>query len=92
LGEMFNKLTTLGIKVPDGFAVTSNAYRKFLSENKIEDTLKKLLDSINKETLSNLPNIASQCRQLITEAKLPVAIKKDIIDAQEHIQLLNMVS
>jgi len=81
LGEMFNKLTTLGIKVPDGFAVTSNAYRKFLSENKIEDTLKKLLDSIDKETLSNLPNIASQCRQLITEAKLPVAIKKDIVDA-----------
>ena len=31
LGEMFNKLKPLGIKVPDGFAITASAYRYFFA-------------------------------------------------------------
>ncbi len=64
LGEMFNKLQPLGIKVPDGYAITVSAYKYFLAQNKIEDKLKKLLDTIDSKTLANLPDIAKQCRAL----------------------------
>lgn len=43
LGEMFNKLHPLGIEVPDGFAVTVESYRLFLSYNKLENKLEQLL-------------------------------------------------
>jgi len=35
LGEMFTELSSKGIKVPDGFAVTSDGYWSFLNENKL---------------------------------------------------------
>ena len=33
LGEMLRELTVLGVRVPDGFAVTAAAYRTFIREN-----------------------------------------------------------
>jgi len=81
LGEMFNKLQPLGIKVPDGFAVTASAYKYFLSHNKIEGKLKSLLDTIDEKTLSNLPAIARQCRTLVAEATLPDDLKQAILQS-----------
>ena len=62
LGEMFNKLQPMGIEVPDGFAVTVESYRHFLSHNKLDEKLKQLLDTIDSKSLANLPEIAAQCR------------------------------
>ena len=39
LGEMFNQLAKNGIRVPDGFATTAEAYWYFLDENRLGDTL-----------------------------------------------------
>jgi pyruvate,water dikinase len=81
LGEMFNKLKPLGIEIPDGFAVTVESYRYFLSYNKLTEPLKQLLDSIENKSLSNLPEIAQKCRTLISNALLPDEVKKEIIKA-----------
>jgi pyruvate,water dikinase len=81
LGEMFNKLHPLGIEVPDGFAVTVESYRQFLSHNKLTETLKQLLNTIDSKSLSTLPKIALQCRTLVTNAVLPDEVKKEIIEA-----------
>ena len=43
LGEMFSQLTPKGILVPDGFALTADAYRLFLTENQLQATLEQLL-------------------------------------------------
>ena len=32
LGEMVRNLTSAGVRVPDGFATTADAYRQFISE------------------------------------------------------------
>jgi pyruvate, water dikinase len=79
LGEMFNKLTPLGIEVPDGFAVTVASFRAFLDANQLTEVLKKLLDSIDNKSLSNLPEIALQCRELVSKGKLPPEISREII-------------
>ena len=78
LGEMFNKLHPLGIEVPDGFAVTVESYHHFLTHNKLGDTLKQLLNTIDSKSLSNLPEIAGQCRKLVIDAVLPDEIKNEI--------------
>ena len=81
LGEMFNKLDPLGIEVPDGFAVTVESYRVFLSHNKLTETLKQLLNTIDSKSLSTLPKVALQCRTLVTNAVLPDEVKSEIINA-----------
>lgn len=80
LGEMYNKLTSQGIKVPDGFATTSYAFWTFLDENNLTNKLIELLKNLNRDTYSNLSNIGAQARGLILNGsfseKFIVQIKK----------------
>ncbi len=81
LGEMFSQLTPKGILVPDGFAVTSEAYRLFLEENKLRKPLDDLLGQLDKKNLSNLEEIGSQARSLILKAVLPKSVELSIKEA-----------
>ena len=45
LGEMFQKLKAAGVAVPNGFAITTDAFNEFVSFNKFDDKLKKLLEN-----------------------------------------------
>ena len=41
LGEMYRELTKKGVRIPNGFAITANAYRYFLESAGIKDKIKK---------------------------------------------------
>jgi pyruvate,water dikinase len=82
LGEMLGTLGSLGIKVPDGFAVTASAYRYFLKANKLEEKLTALLGRLEPERLDNLPEIGQACRDLIMAAEMPPDLAESI--KQEH--------
>lgn len=43
LGEVLRELTPLGVRVPDGFAVTADAYRYFLRAAGLEEPISRLL-------------------------------------------------
>lgn len=77
LGEMFNQLSSQGIRVPDGFAISASAYKYFLTTNKLEAPLKRILDSLDKKALSNLSEVGRSCRDLISRATMP----HDLADA-----------
>lgn len=81
LGEMFNKLTPLGIRIPDGFAVTSTAYRHFLKTNQLEKPLEEILGSLDSVTLQNLPDVGKRCRDLLAAAAMPVDLDEAIREA-----------
>ena len=51
LGEMFQKLTSKGVQVPDGFATTSDAYWLFLEEAKLKDKIINELENLDKKDL-----------------------------------------
>src|SRR5690606_16400249 len=78
LGEMFNKLHSFGIEVPDGFAISVESYRNFLSENKLTDRLKEILESIDNKSLSNLSEVGEKCRGLISNGILSDTLKDEI--------------
>ncbi|MFL1895338.1 phosphoenolpyruvate synthase [Aquimarina sp. 2-A2] len=65
LGEMYTKLTSNGIKIPDGFATTADAFWEFLEENNIETSLKSLLTSLDRQDFANLAQIGVMARSLI---------------------------
>jgi len=81
LGEILNKLRSLRIEVPGGFAVTVESTREFLTHNKLTETPKQLLNTIDCKSLSTLPKAALQCRTLVTNAVLPNEVKNEKIKA-----------
>ena len=52
LGEMYQKLTGEGIRVPNGFAVTSDAYRYVLEHNNAWAPLHAALDGLDPEPIN----------------------------------------
>lgn len=79
LGEMYNKLSSKGIHVPDGFATTSFAFKKFLELNKITNALQHVLSSLDQKDYSNLDEVSAQARTLLSDAKMPDEISKEIV-------------
>jgi pyruvate,water dikinase len=71
LGEMFNKLSSAGVEVPDGFATTSDAFRLFINKNHLSTGLSTLLEKLDDVTFSNLNQIGENARSLIMESSLP---------------------
>lgn len=47
LGETYNALSSSGVRVPNGFAVTAEAYRRFLSGNGLERRIAEMLRGLN---------------------------------------------
>ncbi len=47
LGEMFRELTPKGVKIPDGFAVTAEAYRYFIKSSELEDKIQNTQSDMN---------------------------------------------
>ena len=85
LGEMFQKLTSKGINIPDGFATTSQAYWNFLDENNIRHELESILNDLDLQEFSNLHEIGEKCRQAILNAKIPQDIQNNIRKAYEDL-------
>jgi pyruvate,water dikinase len=81
LGEMYNQLNQKGINIPNGFALTAQAYRLFRTHNKIEDALNKLLFSLDTLNYSNLSAIGEAARNLILTGTFPNEIIVAINDA-----------
>lgn len=75
LGEMIQTLTTQGINVPDGFAITADAYRDFLKTNNIESRIQELL----------LQKNGAQIRALILNGTFSPALEKAITEAYQSL-------
>ena len=80
LGEMYNKLTSQGLKVPNGFATTSEAYWNFLDENSLRKPLQITLAQLDTENYYNLNEIGAKARKLILGGKMSSDLARKIID------------
>ena len=78
LGEMYNQFHTIGVSIPNGFALTAEAYRLFRKENNLEQPLKDLLFSLDTKDYSNLAAIGEKARNLILAATIPKEILQEI--------------
>ncbi|GAA4436892.1 phosphoenolpyruvate synthase [Pontibacter saemangeumensis] len=84
LGEMLRNLSADRISVPDGFATTAQAYQEFLTENKLEDEIKKLLSSLDTQNFTNLQETGAKIRQLILQSRIPESIAGAIRGAYQE--------
>lgn len=78
LGEMVNALSGLGVKVPNGFAVTADAYRHFLKENDLVARIDEAIAALDPTKLDRLEATGSLIRQWIRSAEMPEDLKREI--------------
>jgi pyruvate,water dikinase len=77
LGEMLTALTAEGVRVPDGFAVTADAFRSTIEAAGLEALLKDRLGRLRDGKLS-LQEAGADIREAIRRAPLPEAVTASI--------------
>lgn len=85
LGEMFNKLSSKGIRVPDGFATTAFAFEEFLMQNTLHAPLYDLMQKLDRDKFVNLKEIGAKARELLVNASLPGNLELAIIRAYKDL-------
>jgi pyruvate,water dikinase len=86
LGEMYRELTPQGIKIPNGFAITSTAYRYMLDRAGAWDALHECLDTLDADDVDDLARRAAQARDIVYAATLPEDLSEQILDAFHQLQ------
>ncbi len=81
LGEMYQKLTSQGIHVPNGFAISAQAYFYFLKKAGLRQEIRKILADLDTKKMKNLSDRGAAVRTLILKSELPKDLKKQIVDA-----------
>jgi pyruvate,water dikinase len=78
LGEMYRNLTAEGVRVPNGFAVTSEAYDHVLKSNDAWNQLHDILDGFVPDDVSELQKRGKLCRDIVQNIILPEDLKVEI--------------
>ncbi len=85
LGEMYSRLAAKGVRVPNGFAITSAAYYYFLRQAGIKSEINKILKGLKTRNVKDLARRGRAVRQLILRAELPQDLELAIIEAYERL-------
>ena len=78
LGELIRNLAQAGVRVPDGFATTTDAFRQFLRANQLADIVRDAVRNLNPEDLRALAQTGADIRRRILDAKIPPDLEDEI--------------
>jgi len=83
LGEMYRELASQGIKIPNGFAVTAEAYWHVIESAGIIEELKAAMVDLDKTNLADLMKRGKRSRDLILNAGIPDELWAEIRTAYD---------
>jgi pyruvate,water dikinase len=69
LGERVRELAPRGVKVPDGFAVTADAYRDFLRETHLGEEIRARLAALRPHDVEQFRQCGHHVRDAIVAAR-----------------------
>ena len=86
LGEMYRELATQGVRVPNGFAVTAEAYRHVLDQGDGWSRLRQTLAGLDVRDVDDLARRAKAAREIVYGAPLPADLVAEISAAYARLQ------
>jgi len=86
LGEMFQQLSSAGIRIPDGFATSAKAYWELIDENNAKKKMIDALKSIDVNDSESLSKAGEKCRDIIMDIRIPEKIEEEIIEAYHKLK------
>ena len=85
LGEMYRELSSQGVKVPNGFATTAQAYRYFLEYNGLRDRIGDALGKLDVNDVDALAHTGSDIRSWIVDGNMPPDLAEEITAAYKDL-------
>ncbi|MEX2162761.1 MAG: phosphoenolpyruvate synthase [Sulfuricaulis sp.] len=85
LGEMYRHLSSEGVRVPNGFATTSEAYWNYLEHNKLKQLIRDRLKNLDSRNLAQLEQAGADIRQAIMNGEMPPALVAEMTSAYESL-------
>ena len=79
LGEMLRQLSSKGIKVPNGFAITTEAFRRFIDANNLEERVEGALKALNPKDPKSVAIKGREARALFLMSEFPQDLRIEII-------------
>lgn len=86
LGELHRLLKDGPISVPDGFAITAEAYRRALTEAGAWGPLRETLAGLDTADVEDLSRRAAAARQIVYEATGGAKLGHEIVAAFQRLQ------
>ncbi|QWG22140.1 phosphoenolpyruvate synthase [Bradyrhizobium sediminis] len=86
LGELYSALASQGVAVPNGFAITADAYRDALLQPGVAEELHRLLDGLDKRKIKQLAATAAKARAVIYKAMDTAPIREQIVEAYRQLE------
>ncbi|RMD79823.1 MAG: phosphoenolpyruvate synthase, partial [Gammaproteobacteria bacterium] len=86
LGEMYRELRPRGVRVPNGFAITAEAYRYVLDRAGAWEPLRQALEGLDPADVEDLARRARRAREIVYGAPLPEDLVREILDAYARLR------
>jgi len=86
LGEMYRKLSDEGVLVPNGFAITADAYWRMLEAAGASQPLRATLDGLDPSDIADLARRGKQARELVYGAGLPDDVAAEVLAGYRRLQ------
>jgi pyruvate,water dikinase len=83
LGELRNRLH---LAVPEGFAITTNAYEFFLQRNDLIDEINRTKMDLDPTDPNAMNSVSEQIQRLIIGSPVPAELKDAIVSAYERLR------
>lgn len=86
LGEMISQLSSEGIRIPTGFAITADAYWHYLESNHLIEKMKSIINELSDvHDIKALHKAGSEIRKLITHGTMPADLADEITTAYHQL-------
>jgi pyruvate, water dikinase len=85
LGEMVRNLGSAGVRVPDGFATTAEAYRRFLAQTGLARVINSELAGLDTDDVQRLAEVGQRIRVAVVQQVLPEDLEAEIRGAFEKL-------
>jgi pyruvate, water dikinase len=81
LGELYGELGAAGVRVPNGFAITADAYRALLDANGLREHVAAILTGVTGEDVAAVSAAGAELRRLVETASWPPGLGAEVTTA-----------
>ena len=78
LGEIRKNLD---MRIPDGFVITAEAYRRFIEHNDLQPEIQRRFQSADTQAIEALYNFSAEIQQMIIRSEIPPELTRAVTDA-----------
>lgn len=85
LGEMIVSLSQAGVRVPGGFAITSDGYWEFVNHNGLRKHMERLLGTLDTQNMAALQEAGHEMRKLFLASDFPRILAQELDAAYQDL-------